>query len=122
MLSVSRSGSFPLLWPTLKKTRNTPSPQPLASLLPRVIKHLGLKDQLADRKILGDWPKIVGPRIAATTTPTKLREGRLYVEVSNPAWLQELSLMKPILLRQIRRATGRDLVKDVILVNKGSKR
>lgn len=50
------------------------------------------------------WEKIVGPKIAGHATPTVWRGNTLFVEVENPAWLQELRMMEEEVLEKIRTA------------------
>ena len=44
------------------------------------------------------WPEIVGEELAARTEPKKIRGKTLIIAVENPAWSQQLSMMKLELL------------------------
>jgi len=102
-----------------RKTRPD-SHQSVASILPRVINRLGLRAQLDDHQVVARWPELVGDRIAAHTTPSKLKDGILYVEVSSPVWIQELTMMKPLLLKRLRRDADKSMVKDLVFRNRGA--
>lgn len=61
-------------------------------------------------QLITDWPDIVGPRVAARTTPMNpgaaMSDGVLSVRVVNSAWLHELSFIKPQLLARINECVG----------------
>lgn len=98
-----------------------------------VIASHGLARQLDAHQVVVQWPRIVGERIAARTWPDGLSRRVLWVRVASSAWLQELNLLRPQLLRQLhtalpapplfvelrfhlghRRATDDDLIANVV--------
>ncbi|HYW30160.1 MAG TPA: DciA family protein, partial [Gemmatimonas sp.] len=57
---------------------------------------------------------LVGVQIAAVTEPTHLQQdGTLVVMVTTSAWMQELSLLEPELLRSLNRDASRPPVLKV---------
>ena len=69
----------------------------------------GLAGRVEQANIIPEWPGLVGPQIAAVTSPTSVSpDGTLWVQVDTNAWMTELTLLEPELLRalndRIRRA------------------
>ena len=56
----------------------------------------------------------MGPQIAAVTEPTSITaDGTMFVRVTTNAWMNELSLMEPELLRALNAKEGRAPVKRI---------
>ena len=56
-----------------------------------------------------EWTSIVGPRIAGRTRVGRLWKGVLTIKVASSSWSNELSFLKPDLLRKLQRA-GHDVI------------
>jgi predicted nucleic acid-binding Zn ribbon protein len=70
----------------------------------------GLTKRLAQAQVIPDWPGLVGPQIAAVTTPESVTpDGTLFVRVSTSGWMTELQLMAPQVMAAINagREPGR---------------
>jgi predicted nucleic acid-binding Zn ribbon protein len=75
-----------------------------------VLRRLGLEQKFKDQQILGLWPDIAGPQLAARTRAMRIERGVLYVHVTHGAWMQELHFMERELVDRLReRAPGVDL-------------
>src|SRR3954454_17928014 len=86
-----------------KKTR----PELVAAVLSRVLERQGLTDRVEQAQVVPEWPSLVGKQIAAVTEPKSITpDGTLFVSVTTHAWMTELSLMEPELLRAVNRRTG----------------
>lgn len=81
---------------------------------------MGLEEKVRDRAVIAQWSSIVGERIAANTKARSVRSGRLLVDVASPVWLQELTLIKPILLARIHAHLDDSSVHDIVFLNRGS--
>ncbi len=77
------------------------------------LKRLGLMDEREQLQIYTRWPEIVGEPVARNARPLRFHRGALTVSVRSPAWMQELTLLKPRILENIREKFGRDLVTDL---------
>lgn len=88
-------------------------PLPVATLLEAVFAGKPAQQRLKEAKAWQFWEQAVGPQIAARATPVSFRDGTLTVRVSGSAWMQQLSLLKPDILRQLNGAIGEPLVKDL---------
>jgi hypothetical protein len=73
--------------------RHVYGPRPVGALVPAVVRPAFRKRSPATAQILADWQAIVGPAIAAVTTPRKLFGGTLSIACSGPmaVELQHLS-------------------------------
>jgi predicted nucleic acid-binding Zn ribbon protein len=78
-----------------------------------LLKRLGLGDGDRQMDIFRRWSDIVGDAVARNTQPTKFSRGVLTVSVSSPAWLHNLSMMKPQILANLKRELQSSAVKDV---------
>ncbi len=66
------------------------------------IKRRGLKRRIDQASVIPEWPELVGPKIAAVTEPiVVLERGVLLVAVRSSAWIQELQLHSPDILRKL---------------------
>lgn len=82
-------------------------PQKLGDVVSGVLKQAGIRDRVAQAAVIPEWPKLVGPQIARVTEPLSVtRQGTLFVAVTTNAWMTELSLMEPELLRRLNQRTG----------------
>ena len=70
---------------------------------------------LTEAEIAVRWEEIVGPRIAAHTTPKTLLRGRLEVACDHDVWRAELQFQKPEMIIRIRDITNSDAVKEIFL-------
>ncbi len=86
------------------------------SILDRILEGHGIERNVREHRIVLDWKRIVGERIAARTWPDGLRSGVLWVRVANSAWLQELSFLRQTMVQRANELVGEPpLVQDVRL-------
>ena len=84
------------------------APTSVGDVLASVLKSAGLTDRVAQAAVIPEWPRLVGLQIAAVTEPLMLQyDGTLVVMVKTNAWMNELSLLEPELLRSLNRDTSR---------------
>jgi predicted nucleic acid-binding Zn ribbon protein len=89
-------------------------PEALGNLVASFLDTSGLATRVDQAGIIPDWPKLVGPQIAAVTSPQSISaNGTLFVHVKTNAWMNELSLMEPQLLRYLNNDPKRVPVKRI---------
>ena len=89
-------------------------PTPLSQLLAGVLKDAGIQERVEQAAVVPEWPTLVGAQIAAVTTPLLVTpDGTLFVAVSTHAWMTELSLMEPELLRTLNGDASRPPVRKL---------
>jgi predicted nucleic acid-binding Zn ribbon protein len=63
--------------------------------------------------VFGSWPEIVGPQLAAHTSPDAFDDGELVVSADSPAWATQLRLLTPQLLARLEEELGAGTVQRV---------
>lgn len=91
-------------------------PERIGDILRERIGALGWEQRLRDEEVLTGWDAAVGPQIAAHARPSQLANRRLTVVTESPVWTQQLSLLKPDLLRRIARCFGPGVVAELFFV------
>jgi predicted nucleic acid-binding Zn ribbon protein len=81
---------------------------PIGEALDKYFERHGIKRRMKQASVIPEWAELVGPQIADVTHPHEvLRDGTLIVSVKSAAWMQELQLMSPEIIRQLgRRGKG----------------
>ncbi len=90
-------------------------PEKLSSTLGNMLKVRGLQGRLSEYRILGQWEETVGMVIARHARPQSVRGKKLLLLVDSPAWMQQLSLLKPEIIEKVNRGLGRKALVDITL-------
>jgi predicted nucleic acid-binding Zn ribbon protein len=70
--------------------------------LDRFLARAGLARRVAQAGVVDEWPRLVGPQIAAVTRAESVSpDGILRVLVATAAWANELSLMTPRIMARL---------------------
>ncbi|MBQ4547973.1 MAG: DUF721 domain-containing protein [Bacteroidales bacterium] len=88
----------------------------LAELINEFYRRHNRENSLDEMKIIESWKSVVGGFIAAHTLDLRITKGILYVKVDADSLRNELMYSKSILLRNINRTTGTNLLKDIVLI------
>lgn len=89
-------------------------PEQIADVLAQFLGREGLAGRIEQAGVIPDWPTLVGERISAVTAPTAVSaDGTLFVQVTTNAWMNELSLMEPELLRRLNEGSGRSPIRRI---------
>ena len=91
--------------------------QSISEVLAALLRDLGLEAGIAGWHAVEEWPQAVGPRIARRAHGVSFQDGTLVVEVEGSAWLHELSMLKPDLVRQLNRRLGSAHVRDLRFIH-----
>lgn len=94
--------------------RKKRKPKKLGDVMGEMLSTAGISARIAQASIIPDWPALVGPQIAKVTEPLSItRQGTLFVAVTTNAWMTELSLMEPELLRRLNTQAGPLQIKKI---------
>ncbi|MFL5613242.1 MAG: DciA family protein [Gemmatimonadaceae bacterium] len=94
--------------------RKRNKPEPVANAVASFLAQRGLSDRVEQAGIIPEWPRLVGDQIAAVTDPRSITaNGTLFVAVTTNAWMNELSLLEPELLRSLNTRSGRIPIKRI---------
>lgn len=88
---------------------------PIASIVGTIVHRYGLEAKLIEQRLRREWPAVVGEQIAAHTRPDAIRFKKLYVIADSSVWLQQLTFLKPTLLKKINEAAGSQIITDIVL-------
>lgn len=75
----------------------------------------GLGGRLKEYRIFGQWKKIVGTVIALHAQPLSVRGKTLSVVVDSSAWMQQLTMLKPEIIRKVARGLGHAAIERITL-------
>lgn len=89
-------------------------PENVGSIIANVLGDRGLTERVKQAAIIPEWPALVGPQIANVTTPESITaNGTLFVRVTTNAWMNELSLLEPELLKSLNANRDRPPVRRI---------
>nr|WP_240746854.1 DciA family protein [Cryptosporangium phraense] len=88
-------------------------PQPLGRLVSRMVADRGWDKPTAEARVLGDWPKLVGPEIASKSRPVQLKDGELTLQAESTAWATQLRLLSTKMLGLLSAEVGPNVVKKI---------
>jgi predicted nucleic acid-binding Zn ribbon protein len=94
--------------------RKKRAPRKLADVMGDVLSSSGLADRVAQAQVIPEWRALVGDQIAKVTEPLSVTpQGTLFVAVQTNAWMTELALLEPELLKRLNRRAGRLQIKRI---------
>lgn len=87
--------------------------QAIKSILENIVPKINGAPPLAHFHIQEVWKETVGVHIAKKTYADGIRNGIVYVNVETSAWMQELTFMKPEILKRLNEVLPAPGVKDI---------
>ena len=94
--------------------KKRPKPQSLGDVMKEVLKSSDVGARIRQAQVIPEWRSLVGPQIAAVTDPLSISaRGTLFVGVTTNAWMTELSLLEPQLLKRLNEKTGRLAIRKI---------
>lgn len=78
-------------------------------------RHMGFEDRIRTAAAVVLWESVVGEIISAVSEAKKIKDGVLYVKVSDPAWRQELQYTKEDIIFRLNKAIGGKVVSEIKL-------
>ena len=90
-------------------------PVPVAALIPRLTRPAFKRKSPAGAQLMADWPEVVGPALAAVTSPLRLSAGTLTLACAGPVAM-ELQHLAPELIGRINGHVGRVTVERLRFV------
>lgn len=89
-------------------------PERVAGILANYLAESGLAGRVDQAGVIPEWAQLVGVQIAAVTEPRSVSaNGTLFVAVTTNAWMTELSLLEPELLRSLNAKPDRSPIKRI---------
>ena len=87
-------------------------PSSITDALSSFLEQSGLKERVAANNAVDAWAGVAGPQIAKVTEARSVTvDGTLFIYVKTNAWMNELSLMAPDLIKRLNDSLGSEAVK-----------
>ncbi|MDR0364501.1 MAG: DUF721 domain-containing protein [Bacteroidales bacterium] len=87
----------------------------IKNLIGKALQENNLNKGLNDAKIIEAWNKLVDPKVKQQIDKIFVRNGKLYVDVSNAALRQDLLFQRTKLCNIINKILKEDLLKEIVL-------
>ena len=98
----------------MAEPRKRSRPAPISDSVSTYLQKSGLARRVDDAGAVAAWPRLVGKQISAVTEPLYVtNDGTLLVAVKTNAWMSELSLLEPEILRSLNSRMERKTVKKI---------
>lgn len=79
----------------------------MSEALEGYLKRAGLARRVGQAQIIPDWPRLVGPHIAAVATPESITpDGVLFVRVATSSWMNELQFKTSEIIAKVNAGRG----------------
>ena len=103
-----RTGATPdtPLSPSWSARPRRDDPELLNTALGALLSARGWQARAAVGSVFGNWPQIVGPQVAAHTTPDTFDQGELTVTADSDTWATQVRLLTPQILNRISEELG----------------
>lgn len=88
-------------------------PTPIRTLLESLIADKGWEGRVELHKVFAFWDELVGPDIARQAQPQVIRKTVLWVRVSDSVWMQQLHLLKTMLLDRLNSRLQKHKLTDL---------
>ena len=97
-------------------------PELLNTALGDLLSARGWQTRAAVGSVFGNWPAIVGPQVAAHTTPESYDNGELTVTADSDTWATQLRLLSPQILTRLADELDEGTVTHLRIRGPGSKK
>ncbi len=94
--------------------KRTNPPERIGTIVDSYLSRRGYLTVCKELGVVRAWPSIVGEVLSGVTECTRVDKGVLFVRVVSAPWRQEISFMKQLLLRTIRKETGCTTIHDIV--------
>ena len=89
-------------------------PTAIADVVKLLVQKIDSEERFEENKINLAWVEVVGARAGKHSKPVALARKKLKVIVTNPGWIQELTMAKRGLLKKLQSRFGRDKIHDIV--------
>ena len=94
--------------------RRRGKPTAVGEVLEKYLARAGMLQRLKQAQVVPEWPRLVGPQIAAVTRPESVTpDGTLFVRVATSGWMNELQLMTPQIMARVNAGRGPGRIRTI---------
>ncbi len=87
--------------------------QSVSTLLDKTLQGLGLGELVRESEVLDAWKEIAGDFFALHSSPSKLKDGVLYVRVMQPSIHFEIERLKGQIVEKLKKRFGARVVREL---------
>lgn len=88
-------------------------PSQVREALQKYLEKSGIAEHIEAASVVPEWAGLVGPAIAAVTTPLRVSEKTLVVGVRSSAWMNELKMMEREIVARLNAGKPRQVVEKI---------
>lgn len=88
--------------------------QQLKDLIMRNLRVQGLETPLLQKRLIDEWPEVMGEMIAGYTQNLYIRNQTLFVHITNPALRADLSMERKEIVRKLNEKVGSQVITDIV--------
>jgi len=88
-------------------------PQRLNDLISDVLKDVEKRKGIGEEEIFRFLKVCVGNIIKKEITPVRVNRKTIILNVSSPAWMNELSFLKEKIIKCVNKKAGKKIIKDI---------
>lgn len=88
--------------------------QQLKDLIMRNLRVQGLETPLLQKRLIDEWPEVMGEMIAGYTQNLYIRNQTLFVHMTNPALRADLSMERKEIVRKLNEKVGSQVITDIV--------
>lgn len=89
----------------------------IGDVLRQVIAEHNMKDRLDELKAADHWASVVGDYIAAHSSRPYVKNGIMTVHIADAGLRHEVSMHRSVIMRDINRLTGRQIIKSIRFIS-----
>ena len=93
----------------------TNTPKPLKELVKDYLDDVPHRKRLKRGMILSLWDETVGESIAKQTQNLRFDNGKLIMNVKNPAWRQEIHMKRYSIAKKLNDKVGEKIIKEIVV-------
>lgn len=87
--------------------------QQIKDLIMRNLRMQGLETPLLQKRLIDEWPAVMGETIANYTENLYIRNQTLYVHLTTPALRAELSMQRREIVKKLNDKVGSQVIADI---------
>jgi predicted nucleic acid-binding Zn ribbon protein len=112
---AAKRGELPRREPRRRggQKRGAADPQAFGQAIRDLLADRGWEQPAAVGGVFGRWAEIVGPDMAAHTTPETFEDGEIVVAADSTAWATQVRMLAGNLVRRLNEELGDDTVRRV---------
>lgn len=89
-------------------------PQPLGSVLQKLIDRQGYRERIDGVRAVEAWAFIAGPQINGITERVWTKDRKLFVQLRSAPWRQQLHLQRRDWLARLNEELGSDVIDEIV--------